>query len=48
MMGFDEVVVRDGGQNPGRGIIVCPDGNKIDIEFVTAAGTANGYGVAEE
>jgi hypothetical protein len=37
-----------GGQNPGRGILICPDGNVIDMEFVTGGGTSNGFGFAKD
>lgn len=36
------------GQNPGRAVILCPDGNVIDMEFTTGAGTANGFGIAKD
>jgi hypothetical protein len=36
------------GQNPGRAIMNCSDGNQIELEFVTGAGTANGYGIAKD
>ena len=36
------------GQNPGRAIANCPDGNQIEVEFVTGAGTATGFGIARD
>lgn len=36
------------GQNPGRAIANCSDGNQIEVEFVTGAGTANGFGIARD
>jgi hypothetical protein len=36
------------GQNPGQGILQCADGRQIQIEFVTGAGTATGFGVAKD
>lgn len=41
-------VSEGGGQNPGRAFLNCPNGNQIDIEFVTGAGTANGFGFAKD
>jgi hypothetical protein len=36
------------GQNPGRAFLVCNRGRQIDVEFVTGAGTANGFGFAKD
>jgi len=36
------------GQNPGRAIANCSDGNQVDVEFVTGAGTATGFGIARD
>lgn len=36
------------GQNPGQGIATCSDGRRLQVEFVTGAGTAHGYGVAKD
>jgi hypothetical protein len=37
-----------GGQNPGRGFAACTDGLRFDVEFVTGAGTASGFGLARD
>lgn len=36
------------GQNPGEGIAACSDGRSLEVEFVTGAGTAHGFGVAKD
>jgi hypothetical protein len=36
------------GQNPGRAVMQCSDGNLIDIEFLTGSGTSNGFGFAKD
>ena len=36
------------GQNPGAAFMNCSDGRTIKMEFVTGAGTANGFGFAED
>jgi len=36
------------GQNPGRAILLCNTGRRIEIHFVTGAGTANGHGLGED
>jgi len=36
------------GQNPGRAFLVGDRGTTIDAEFVTGAGTANGFGFAKD
>jgi hypothetical protein len=36
------------GQNPGRAIANCSDGNQVEVEFITGAGTATGFGVARD
>lgn len=36
------------GQNPGSGILMCGGGRRILVEFITGAGTANGFGFAED
>lgn len=36
------------GQNPGRAFMVGDRGTTIDVEFVTGAGTANGFGFAKD
>lgn len=46
---FSGVTVSAGrGQNPGRALAMCEDGNQIEVEFVTGAGTANGFGMARD
>ncbi len=36
------------GVNRGEAILVCPSGNRFEIEFYTGSGTANGYGLAKD
>ena len=36
------------GQNPGRAFLLCTSGRNIDVEFVTGAGTATGFGYAKD
>ena len=36
------------GQNPGVAVLTCTDGRTIEMEFVTGAGTANGFGFAKD
>lgn len=36
------------GQNPGSAITLCDDGTRFEIEFITGAGTANGFGIAKD
>ena len=36
------------GQNPGQAFMSCADGRTIAMEFVTGAGTANGFGIAKD
>jgi hypothetical protein len=36
------------GQNPGRAFLTCSKGRTIQMEFVTGAGTANGFGIAKD
>ena len=36
------------GQNPGRAFLIGDRGTTIDVEFVTGAGTANGFGFAKD
>ena len=35
-------------QNPGTAIINCASGTQFQVEFVTAEGTARGFGVAKD
>ena len=36
------------GQNPGQALAVCSTGRSIQLEFVTGAGTAHGFGIAKD
>ncbi len=36
------------GQNPGQAFLTCDNGRTIQIEFITGAGTANGFGFAKD
>ncbi len=36
------------GQNQGQALLVCNRGRTIQIEFVTGAGTANGFGIGKD
>ena len=36
------------GQNPGQAILVCDRGTIIQVEFITGAGTAHGFGFATD
>jgi hypothetical protein len=36
------------GQNPGQAIIVCGKGRTLQLEFVTGAGTAHGFGIGKD
>jgi len=36
------------GQNPGHAFLICNRGRTIQVEFVTGAGTANGFGFAKD
>lgn len=36
------------GQNPGQALVVCPSGRVLQIEFVSGAGTGNGFGIAKD
>lgn len=38
----------NGGQNAGAGTMMCPDGNLIQIEFVTGGGSTSGFGIAKD
>jgi hypothetical protein len=37
-----------GGQNPGRALAVCDSGRVLDLEFVTGAGSAHGFGIGKD
>lgn len=36
------------GQNEGRALLICSSGRTIDVEFITGAGTANGFGIGKD
>ena len=36
------------GQNPGAAFITCDQGRTMEMEFVTGAGTAHGFGFAKD
>ena len=36
------------GQNPGQALAVCSTGRSVQLEFVTGAGTAHGFGIAKD
>lgn len=36
------------GQNPGQAIVTCASGNVVQMEFVTGAGSASGFGIAKD
>lgn len=36
------------GQNPGQAIATCAKGRTLQLEFVTGAGTAHGYGIGKD
>ena len=36
------------GQNPGVAFLICDRGRTIEVEFVTGAGTATGFGFAKD
>ena len=36
------------GRNPGQALIVCTKGRTIQVDFVTGAGTAHGFGIAKD
>lgn len=36
------------GQNPGQAIATCTKGRVVQIEFITGAGTAHGFGIAKD
>lgn len=35
-------------QNPGQALAVCSKGRSVQLEFVTGAGTAHGFGIAKD
>ena len=37
-----------GGQNPGQALATCTDGRTFELEFVTGAGTAHGFGIGRD
>lgn len=46
--GFGMAVSTGTGQNPGWAFLTCNKGRTIQVEFVTGAGTANGFGFAKD
>ena len=36
------------GQNPGQALLTCEKGRTVQLEFVTGAGTAHGYGIGKD
>jgi len=36
------------GQNPGRALVTCEKGRTLELEFVTGAGTAHGFGIGKD
>lgn len=36
------------GQNPGQALAVCSKGRTVQLEFVTGAGTAHGFGIGKD
>ncbi len=36
------------GQNPGQALVTCDRGRTFQIEFITGAGTANGFGIGRD
>ena len=36
------------GQNPGQALMTCEKGRTVQLEFVTGAGTAHGYGIGKD
>jgi len=36
------------GQNPGAALAVCSTGRSLQLEFVTGAGTAHGFGIGKD
>lgn len=46
--GFGASMNTGTGQNPGTAMLTCDRGRVIQVEFITGAGTANGYGFAKD
>ena len=44
--GFSTTIGR--GQNPGQALVVCESGRVFELEFVTGAGTASGFGIGKD
>ncbi len=36
------------GQNPGQALVACGSGRVVQLEFVTGAGTAHGFGIGKD
>jgi hypothetical protein len=47
VVGFNVSGIRPG-VNPGRAFLACNRGTKIEVEFYTGSGTANGFGIAAD
>lgn len=41
-------VTSGSGQNPGQALVTCGSGRTFQIEFVTGAGTAHGFGIGKD
>ena len=48
LYGTSTTVSTGTGQNPGRAVLTCSQGRIIEVEFVTVAGTASGFGFAKD
>ncbi len=46
--GYGYAVSTGTGQNPGQALAVCARGRTVQIEFVTGAGTAHGFGIGKD
>ena len=42
------IATNGSGQNPGQALATCPSGRTFQIEFVTGAGTAHGFGIGKD
>lgn len=48
IIGLGSSVSNVPGTNQGRAISFCPSGRRLEAEFITGSGTANGYGIAKD
>jgi hypothetical protein len=46
--GFNTSISTGRGQNPGQAMLMCTRGRTIQVEFITGAGTASGFGIAKD